>query len=145
MTTDLTLSEAFALYGAKLVNRQWAVSAIAEDGALVMSCWAHLFRNADGILRYEDSLSRWGTNTAGSRLFKEHIEDALANSRPVRLVIATAEDTVAVDQGQDASKVKKSFHIKPHMIGHVKSLDGDKFIVDFHRDAESVDNIKGKG
>ena len=141
----LKLSEAFAEYGAKLVNPQWAVSAIAEDGALVMSCWAHLFKNADGILRYEDRLSRWEANTAGSRLFKEHLEDALVNNRPVRLVIATAEDTEAVDQGQDASKVKKSFHVKPHMTGRVMSLDGDKFIVDFHRDAESVDNMKGKG
>jgi hypothetical protein len=36
--------EAFARLGARLANPQWAVSAITDDGALVVSCWQHLFK-----------------------------------------------------------------------------------------------------
>jgi len=131
--SDLSLSEAFAHYGAKLVNRQWAVSSIAEDGALVISCWAHLFRKVDTVLRYEDKLSRWQGNAAGNNLFKQHIVDAINNDRLVRLVIATAEDPDTIDSGNEASTVKKTFHIKPNMVGRIKLFDGDKLIIDFQR------------
>lgn len=131
--SNLTLSESFAEYGAKLINPQWAVSAIAEDGALVMSCWAHYFKRGDGGLRYEDILSRWSGNTAGNKLCKQHLEDAFNNKLPVRLVIATAEDIELVDSGKDASKLKKTFHARPDMIGRVTHFDGDKFIIDFQR------------
>ena len=50
----LNFTEAFAKYGAKLSNPQWAVSAIAEDGAFVMSCWAHYIKSLEGCMRYED-------------------------------------------------------------------------------------------
>jgi len=36
---ELGYVEAFARLGAKLANPQWAVSAMADDGALVVSCW----------------------------------------------------------------------------------------------------------
>jgi hypothetical protein len=107
--SSLTLSEAFAEYGVKLANPQWAVSAIADDGAVVMSCWAHYFKRGDGGLRYEDYLSRWSGNAAGNNLCRKHVLDAFNNERPVRLVIATADDTEVVDSGHDASKVKKHF------------------------------------
>ena len=38
---DLGFVEAFAKFGAKPINPMWAVSAIADDGALVISCWSH--------------------------------------------------------------------------------------------------------
>lgn len=58
--TDINLSEAFAQYGAKLVNHQWAVSAISEDGALVMSCWAHYFRKHFGDAEHFGDGTFWG-------------------------------------------------------------------------------------
>ena len=130
---DLNLSEAFSQYGAKLVNPQWAVSAIADDGAIVISCWAHYFKPGAGGLRYEDTLSRWRGNTAGNNLCRQHIEDAFNNNRLVRLVIASAEDTTVIDSGNDASKVKKRFHIRPDMRGRVTQFDGDKFVIEFKR------------
>jgi len=133
MTNNLTLSDAFALYGAKLVNRQWAVSAIAEDGALVLSCWFHYIKTIDGIWRYEDTLSRWIENAAGNNLCRQHVEDAFKNNRPVRIVIARTEDTALIDSGHDASKVKKEFYTKPKMTGRITHFDGDKFIIDFRK------------
>ncbi len=130
--SNLTLSEAFAEYGAKLKNPQWAVSAMTAD-SVVMSCWAHYFKPGDGGLRYEDSLSRWSGNTAGNNLCRKHVLDAFNNKRPVRLVVATADDTEVVDSGNDASKVKKTFHTMPDMIGHITHFDGDKFVIDFQR------------
>jgi hypothetical protein len=54
---DLGFVEAFAKFGAKLENPMWAVSSIAHDGALVLSCWAHYFKgDGRGALRYVDSL-----------------------------------------------------------------------------------------
>ena len=131
--SNLTLTEAFAEYGAKLANPQWAVSAIAKDGALVVSCWRHYITVVGDVWRYEDTLSRWSGNAAGNRLFKEHIEDAFKTNRPIRLVLAITEDTATVDSGQDASKVKKEFSTKPQMVGHITSYDGDRFIIDFQK------------
>lgn len=130
---NLNLAETFAQYGAKRVNPQWAVSAIAEDGSLVMSCWFHYIRTTDGIWRYEETLSRWSGNAAGNNLCRQHVEDAFKNNRPVRIVIARTEDTATVDSGQDASKVKKEFYTKPEMIGRITYFNGDRFIIDFQR------------
>ena len=130
---NLTLSEAFAEYSAKLLNPQWAVSALADDGAVVISCWFHYLKTVDGILRYEDTLSRWSGNAAGNNLCRQHVGDAFKNNRPVRIVIARTEDTATVDSGQDASKVKKEFYTKPETIGRITHFDGDKFTIDFKR------------
>lgn len=129
--SKLTLSQAFEEYGAKLSNPQWAVSALAEDGALVMSCQRHYIKLIGNVWRYEDTLSRWSGNTAGNNLCRQHIEDAFRNSRPVRLVLAIAEDTAHVDSGNDASKVKKDFFTKPDRVGRVVQYDGDKFVIEF--------------
>ncbi len=36
--SKLNYTDAFAKYGAKLVNPRWAYSAIADDGSMVRSC-----------------------------------------------------------------------------------------------------------
>ena len=56
----LTFSECFKKYGARLANPMWAVSAEADDGSIVVSCWSNYFSRQDRkILRYTDTLSRW--------------------------------------------------------------------------------------
>jgi len=131
---ELGFVEAFAKHGAKLVNPQWAVSAMAEDGALVVSCWGHLIKTpAKGVMVYEDHLSRWDRNKAGSSLLRGHLEEAMRESLPVRLVIATAEDPALVDRGDDASKTKKTFHIPDGVEGRVIAFDGDKFVIEFRK------------
>ena len=129
--SKLTLTEAFAQYGAKLRNVQWAVSDIA-DGHLVVSLWAHKFRKAvNGMMPYEDQLSRW--SGAGNNLFRQHLEQAFRDQLPVRAVIVRAEDPEAVDRGVDASTIKKSFAVRPELVGRVSKYDGDQFVIEFRR------------
>lgn len=126
-------SECFAAYGAKLPNAQWAVSALAPDGALVVSCWSHLFHRAGDMLAYRDRLSRWQGNAAGNRLLHRHLEDALRDSLPVRVVIATAPDPGRVDAGESASSTANRFHVRTDLVGRVVAFDGDSFQIDFRR------------
>jgi putative restriction endonuclease len=102
----LTFTAAFAKYGAKLPNRMWAVSAIAPDGSLVISCWQHLFSSPEkGVLRYTDRLSRWKGNAAGNNLLHAHLTKAQEEGLPVRLVIVSTTNTDAVEAGEDASQL----------------------------------------
>jgi len=131
---ELGLSEAFARYGARLTNPQWAVTAIAEDGALVVSCWAHyLGRPSAGLLRYEDQLSRWAHNVAGTNLARRHLEQALRDGLQVRLVIGTSGDPKSVDAGASASDSPKTYHVREDLVGRVVEFDQDRFVIDFAR------------
>jgi hypothetical protein len=131
---DLGFVEAFAKFNAKPINPMWAVSAIADDGAFVISCWSHYCKSGGkGVLLYEDSLSRWNGNELGCNLLKTHLGQAISGNLPVRMVIATTSETEAVDNGHDASKVKKTFHIREEVIGRVLSFDGDNYAIEFRR------------
>ena len=131
--SDLSFTEAFKAYGAKLANPMWAYSAIAQDGALVLSCWSHKLKLSDGVLRYTDQLSRWKANTPGKRLLIEHLSMAKDANTPVRLVIAKTEQTDVVDRGDDASTIKKTFFVKPEVVGRVTHFDGENFELEFRR------------
>ena len=129
---NLGFVEAFSNFGAKLDNPMWAVSAIAKDGSLVLSCWAHYFKSGGkGVLLYFDSLGRWNGNELGNNLLKAHISKAFSECLLVRMVVATATDTNAIDYGHDASKVKKTFHVRNDVVGKVIKFDGDNFVIEF--------------
>ena len=131
---DLGFVEAFAKFGAKPVNPMWAVSAIAEDGALVLSCWNHHFKSGGkGVLVYVDCLSQWGNNELGSNLLKMHLQRAVSENLPVRMVVAMTRETEYVDAGNDASKVRKTFHVREDLIGRVVCFDGDDYSIEFRR------------
>ncbi len=131
---DLGFVEAFAKFGAKPINSMWAVSAMSVDGALVISCWAHLCKSGGkGVLLYSDCLSRWGGNKLGCNLLRTHLEGAVARGAPVRMVVATTSETEVVDQGHDASKVKKTFHVREDLVGRVSAFDGDSYVIEFRR------------
>jgi hypothetical protein len=126
--------EAFAKFGAKPDNQMWAISAIAADGALVVSCWAHYFKSGGpGVMVYRDCLSRWKGNELGNGLFRTHLSQAFSKNLPVRMVVATAQDTESIDHGRDASKVKKTFHVREDAVGKVIEFDGDNFVIEFRR------------
>lgn len=118
---------AFARYKATLTNPQWAVSA-EVPGAVVMSLWAHLFKRG---MVYEDRLSRWSGN--GNALFRKHLELVEREGLPVYLVIATSSDPAAVDRGDDASKIPKTFAVRPELVGKLVRFDGDAFVIEFSR------------
>ncbi|HEY6640602.1 hypothetical protein [Povalibacter sp.] len=129
----LSYTQAFHAFGAKLVNRMWAYSAVASDGSIVVSCWSHKLKLQDGVLTYTDRLSRWEPNPPGKNLLIEHLTKARDESLPVRLVIATTDRPDVVDRGEVANTIAKTFHVKPEVVGKVVLFDGDNFSLEFSR------------
>jgi hypothetical protein len=127
----LTLTEAFANYGAKLKNTRWAYSAIADDGAIVFSCWSdHLKSIDEGHMRYDDCLSRWDSNQLGKNLFVKHLKMAIDGNLPVRLVVARQDGRKERVSG-DASSLPKTFSVVNNLVGKVVEFDGDVFAIEF--------------
>jgi hypothetical protein len=58
-------------------------------------------------------LSRWKSNKPGGNLFAQHLRTALEQALPVRLIMATAERPELVEQDLDATKIRKTYGIKP--------------------------------
>jgi hypothetical protein len=133
--SELSFTAAFASFGAKLANPMWAFSAMADDGALVISCWQHKFTMPEkGLLRYSDRLSRWQRmNMPGKNLLITHLTQAYEQKLPVRLVIASTSDTATVDAGEDASRLSKTFHVRKEFTGQVVAFDGDAYQIDFRK------------
>ena len=129
----LSFTESFGAYGAKLANPMWANSALADDGALVISCWSHKLKLHEKVLTYTDHLSRWQHNTPGKNLLIEHLTKAHQEKLPARLVIATTDQPDVVERGEDASTIRKTFHIREDVVGSVTVFDGDEFILEFRR------------
>lgn len=128
---SLGFVEAFAKFGAKPDNPMWACSAIAKDGALVISCWSQYFKKSGGALHYVDRLSRWTGNDLGNRLLRSHLEKAKTDGLPVRMVVATAKNPSLVEKVADASKIEKTFHIREDFVGRLLAFDGDNFVIEF--------------
>jgi hypothetical protein len=129
----LSYTDAFRCYGAKLANPQWAYSGLADDGAIVLSCWSHKLNLVDGVLHYKDRLSRWRPNPAGKNLLVEHLRLGHEEARSVRLIIATTTQPAVVDRGEDASTIPKTFHIRDDVVGKVTLFDGDNYALEFRR------------
>jgi len=49
----------------------------------------------------------------------------------VRLVISSTEETGHVESGDDASKVKKGFHVREDLFGQVVEYDGNNYVIRF--------------
>lgn len=127
------ISAEFATYKAKLVNIQWAVSALT-DSELVVSLWSHRMKTQpDGTWVYQDYLGRWSGN--GNKLFGEHLRVAIAEERPVRVVLARTDNVALIEGGRDGSKAKNTFKARPERIGRVTEFDGDAFTIVFARPA----------
>jgi len=131
----LTFTAAFEEFGATLKNKLWAFSAIANDGALVLSCWGHrpfLRSFVDGHKVYEDHLSRWQGAHQGKVLLIEHLTQAFRDNLPVRLVVAKLEDPSEFTDG-DASPLKKNFFIDRTLVCRILSFDGDRFAIEYRK------------
>jgi hypothetical protein len=122
---NLTLVDAFARLGAKLSNRQRALSALAADGALVINCSYTCFGHpAAGVLRYQDRLSRDAGSAKDIDLLGQHLTLARDGALPVRMVVSPAVNE---------QKRNRSFHVRSDLVGTVVKFDGDQFIIDFTR------------
>jgi hypothetical protein len=123
---NLSLVEAFGKFGSKPTNRVRALSAMAADGAMVLNCsHAYFGHPAQGVLRYEDRLSREATVTKCTDLLSQHLTLARDGALPVRMVVMS----VVVDE----KRTSRSFHVRTDLIGKVMKFDGDHFVIDFTR------------
>jgi|LakMenEpi03Aug12_release.lakeMendotaPanAssembly.Ray.scaffolds.fasta_scaffold1164864_2 hypothetical protein len=139
MACKQTLTEAFRKFGAEPINRNWSVSAISANNELVVSCWNHkdyLFKKSDALV-YRDRLSRWQGSLGNDRL-KLHLIEAWDRKLPVRLIQSTPDDPDAaravIENGGDASAIKKHFHAREDLIGSFTSFeDHDLFVFEFRK------------
>ena len=126
----------FGRYGAKLVNRAWAVSAITDDPReLVVSIWQHNIDAANGRWVYDDSLARW--QGAGKNLLKEHLGAAYREDLPLRAVVATQQNRAEVIANPD-KQPRNTFEARFDWVGRVEQLNGDRFILVFERLGEDT-------
>lgn len=135
MATTL-FTQAFAKFGATLANPNWAVSAKAPDGSIVISCWLHRLLRAQGTSNYcyRDLLSRFRGNVSGTNLLREHLLEAQNHGTEFRLIVARVlkdEDVARIERGDGADKVKKTFAPKPEFVGQLQTFDGDEFSILF--------------
>lgn len=134
---NLNLVSAFEKFGARPTNRLRGLSAIAADGALVLSC-SHAFfgHPTRGVLRYEDKLSRESTQSKDVTLLGEHLSLARDGTLPVRLVVHSPANVARAGKSP-------GFHARPDLVGKLIKFDGDHFIVDFTR-LELAPQVAGK-
>jgi hypothetical protein len=131
----MKMTEAFAEYGATLVNPQWACSAIAEDGSVVVSLWQQFFAPIPGGKgwRYEDSFA-WDVSPKGQTLLREHLRQAMDSSLPIRVVIVSPknhENKKDIQAKKPANKIPKTFDVKKTWIGKVVEVTEERFVIDF--------------
>jgi hypothetical protein len=94
-------------------------------------------------MRYEDRLSRFAHNVAGTNLARGHLEQALREQLPVRVVIATSGDPAAVDAGGSGSEQANEFHVREDLAGRVVEFDGDRFVIEFTRGTPTTQRVSG--
>lgn len=125
---NLSLTDAFDRFRAKPNNRLSSLSAIAADGAMVLTCSSTYFKHPSrGVLRYEDRLSREAPDSRENQLLSQHLALARDGELPIRMVVLAAPTT----------RSGRSFHVRPDLLGKLIKFDGDHYIIDFVRpDAE---------
>ena len=136
---SLIYTEAFAQYGAKLNNQNWSVSAFGSDGCLVVSLWQDWLKRGQekGTLVYTDTLSHWKGNKDGQNELRRHLVAVKNSGVPIKLVIAhpaSPEDAALVGKVSDESKIKKTFSVRPEVVGTLEDFqDEDTLRIVFRR------------
>lgn len=132
--TRLSMSEAFAKYGATQKNVNWSVSAWAPGGSLVVNLWAHHYRKGpSGSVEYASRLSDRGWRGPGKTEFLANVRSAFDEKRPVRLIVVTSSDPARVEQGENVSELEKTFDAKTEQVGEVAFFDGDSYVFRFRK------------
>ena len=126
----LGIKDAFLQYGATLRNVQWSVSAWTLEGQLVVNLWDHHRRKGTpATLEFAASTNRW--KGPGNTEFRENVARAFESAATVRLVIVSTEEVARVEAGLDASKIKKTFSVRPDLVGKVIEWDGENYALRF--------------
>ena len=129
---NVSLLEAFAIFGGKPANRLHSVSAIASGGAeMILGCSASRFRHpARGILRYEGTLAQETEHPTEMQSLGQHLTQARDGNLPIRMIVITQKPEAAT------GKVTREIHVRVDLIGKLIEFDGEKFVIDFVRHAE---------
>jgi len=136
---NLSLVDAFGRFGAKPASRLRALSAMAADGALVLNCSGAYFGHpSQGVLRYEDRLSREPGGPKDTGLLSQHLTVARDGALPVRMIVTSRTD-------EKGGTRARTCHVRPDLIGTVVEFDGDHFIVDFKRREEVSRAVTSRG
>jgi hypothetical protein len=127
----LTLVEAFAKFGGKPTSRLHSFSAMAADGAMILSCAAGRYAHpTPGVLRYEHRLSSESEHPAEAQALGEHLSLARDGNLPIRMIVVNRSPA------DEDGKSTRTVHVRPDLVGKVIKFDGDHFIVDFVRAGE---------
>jgi hypothetical protein len=128
----MTLEEAFARYNVKLKNPRYSVSGGNGDGELALCLWEHHFGKRNGNrIQCQDNAARWGGH--GNAEFRRAVDHAFRTGQVIRAVIAKAskKNQETIERGDDASKIKKTFSVKPDWFGKVLEWDGEGYVIEF--------------
>ena len=132
---EINMTEAFGRYKTKLPHG--GRSAMTADGALIVTCDYSRFKRAQSdVMRYEEDLTEQTGNAVEN--LRKHLAAALKAETDVRVVIAVAETRVpSVDITRAERPLKTTFHARKDLLGRVTSFDGQRFTIDFRKDADA--------
>jgi hypothetical protein len=135
----LSLQEAFAVFGGKPASRLHSLSALTADGtALILSCYAKRFTHPKrGVLRYHDTLAGESAHPTEMQSLGQHLTRARDASLPVRMIVIT-------EKPDAADKITREIHVRTDLVGKVVEFDGERFVIDFVREAETANSSTGK-
>lgn len=125
---NLSLLEAFAVFGGKPANRLHSLSAISSSGTeMILGCSGSRFKHPTrGVLRYEDSLTRETQRPAEMLSLGEHLNKARDGNMPIRMIVIT-------EKADPAGKVSREIHVRVDLVGKLIGFDGETFVIDFVR------------
>jgi hypothetical protein len=135
---EVNLAEAFLRYNVKPISH--TRSAVTPEGELVLSCSYGRFQRGDpGVLKYEEDLSEDASIAATT--LRAHLAEALRDGLEVRLIVAIP---VQMTPSLDGSHVpprppRTSFHPRKDLVGRVTAFDGQRFVLDFRKQAQAAD------
>jgi len=134
---DKTKTEAFAEFGAKTDNKINEYSAVANDGSIVLECWSQYIKLLpDRIWRYQIDISLW-LNPHGKDLMLRHLQLALAEQRPIKLIKVKLKNNPNADVARmDASNEPKEITTYPDRVGRVVEATENTVIIDFRKQTD---------
>lgn len=96
-----------------------------------MSLWSHNF--SPDMSRYAMETAHW--KGSGKHTFRAHLEQARAESLPIRVVVATSDNPAKVRAG-NAARASNDFEPNFSLVGQVVSLEANSFELAFERTGE---------
>ncbi|MEN9196865.1 HNH endonuclease [Xanthomonas euvesicatoria] len=126
------MSDAFRRYGVEIKDPKFNSSALSENPRqVILSLWSHNF--SSDMSRYAMETAHW--QGRGKHTFLAHLEQARAESLPIRVVVATSDNPTEVKAG-NAARVFNNFEPDFSLVGQVVSLAASSFELAFERTGE---------